>query len=142
MLNRIGRRAVLALPAKLLPWLLWQPPADAAPAPVTLSRFLTLSTRLTGRRGLDSKIAAIYLNALAADPDRRRRLASLTGGGRDIELEGEIITSWYTGVYKAGGEDRLATHRGALLWKAMGVPVPGNCGGATGFWSRPPEETR
>ncbi len=142
-MGTVERRIILTLPARLLAWFLWRRRAEAAPASVSVSAFLALSTRLTGRPGLDPKIASIYLNALAADPGRRGRLANLARGrSSDIDLEREIITSWYTGIYKAGSENRLATHRGALLWKAMGVSAPGTCGGATGFWTRPPEEPR
>ena len=49
-----------------------------------------------------------------------------------------IIEWWYTGAYTVGGERRLATHTGALMWAALGMPAPGTCTGSFGAWSRPP----
>jgi len=118
-------------------------PALAAPAAVTLSEFLALSSRLTGKSALDPAVANIYLTALTADPNKRGRLAGLARSGRsDAGLEREIILSWYTGIYKSGDEGRVAAYRDAVLWKATGLEAPGTCAGATGFWARPPEEVR
>ena len=80
-----------------------------------------------------------YLAGLLSDPKNGSRLKALASGrASDPDLEREIILNWYTGVYKAAGESRLATHSGALLWKALGIPAPGTCSGKTGFWSKPP----
>jgi hypothetical protein len=105
-----------------------------------LSEFLTLSTRLTGKSLLDPKLASLYLTALEADPKKRGRLIDLARGRRsDPDLERAIILSWYTGIYKSGKEDRLATYRDAIVWNVLGYPAPGTCGGPTGFWAQPPE---
>jgi hypothetical protein len=72
-----------------------------------------------------------------------RRLAGLAHGRQSHpNLEREIIQVWYTGTYKSGKEGRVAAYREALMWKAMGTPAPGTCGGAFGFWARPPEGVR
>ena len=141
-MDSIARRAVLALPAKLFALLLFQRRlAEAAPPPIRISEFLTLSTRLTGHTKLDPKVASVYLSALLADVTKRGRLADLVRrGSSHPELEREIILAWYTGIHDSGGEKRLATHRGALLWNSLGVSAPGTCGGPTGFWARPPAE--
>jgi hypothetical protein len=139
----IGRRALLTLPGKALAILLWRSvPAEAAPRSVGLPEFLKLSTRLTGHKGLDPGIAKVYLAALLADAGKRSRLADLVGGRPHADLEREIVQAWYTGIYDAAGEKRLATHRQALMWKSLGVAPPSTCGGPFGFWARPPAEPR
>jgi hypothetical protein len=137
MLN-IARRELPALLAKLFALVMLRQPTPAAPA-ITLPQFLALSTRLTGRAGLDPKVGRVYLTALLAVPRNREPLAQRAP---DPELEREIILAWYTGVYSANGQIRLATHSGALIWKALGTPAPGTCAGEMGFWSRPPADPR
>ena len=136
------RRAFVVLPQKLFALLLFpRREATAATARISLPEFLTLSTRLTGRAGLDPAIGRIYLTALLADPDKSRRLVDLARGrSSQSDLEREIIVAWYTGLCKSGREDRLATYRQALVWKALAIPAPGTCGGPLGFWARPPKE--
>jgi hypothetical protein len=108
---------------------------------IGLSEFVALSARLTGRSGLDPKIASLYLAALTADRNKRRRLANLVHGAQnDADLEREIILYWYTGIYKSGKEARLATYREAVLWKAAKIAAPGTCAGPFGFWAQPPAE--
>lgn len=142
-MNGMERRALLVLPGKLFALLLWgRFRAEAAVEPVSLSEFLNLSTRLTGRTRLDPRIARVYLSALLADTNKSSRLAELVRGRPHADLEHEIILAWYTGVYDTGGEKRLATHRDALMWRALGVAPPATCGGPFGFWARPPAEPR
>ena len=137
-----ARRRLLAALGSASPFLLLRHSAAAA-SPASLDEFLSLSARLTGRSRLDPKIARLYLSALNATPEKRGPLADLARGrSSHPELEREIILSWYTGFYKAGGQIRLATHTGALLWKALGTPAPGTCGGPMGFWAQPPAEPR
>jgi hypothetical protein len=109
---------------------------------VSTDEFLRLSQRLTGRGNLEAKVGATYLEALLAIPENAGTLAQLareqgTSPAR-AELERTILEWWYTGAYELGGERRLATHTGALMWDALGVPAPGTCAGAFGEWSRAP----
>jgi Membrane bound FAD containing D-sorbitol dehydrogenase len=99
----------------------------------SLEDFVRLSSRLTGRTDLDRAAAAAILKGLLSTPGNAARLMQL-----DAAMEREIITAWYTGMYDVGGERRLATHAGALQWRAIGVPVPGTCAGRFGAWSQPP----
>ena len=103
-----------------------------APAP-SLDDFLAWSSRLTGRTDLDRAAAAVYLKALLDTPGNAQRLRR-----PDAALEREVIVSWYAGTYEVRGERRLATHTGALQWRAIGVTAPGACSGRFGAWSQPP----
>lgn len=137
----LSRRAFLA--AALVPAL--TRPGLSAQAPVSLDEFVSLSRRLLSRTAVDRDLAATYLKALLADPVRAAqltRLARNTGRAATpahVALEDTIIESWYTGIYTLNGEPRLATHTGALMWGALGMPAPGTCAGAFGAWSRPPQ---
>ena len=114
-----------------------------APA-ISAADFLRFSQRLTGRSTLDPDAAALYFKALTADAATAPLLARLvTGSGGDLTpahlaLERTILEWWYTGVYTVRGEPRLATHAGALVWSAMGMPAPGTCAAPFGAWARPP----
>jgi hypothetical protein len=123
------------------------PTPVAGLAPVSEQEFLRLSQRLVGRTTLDAQVAATYRNALLAVPTNIPLLADLARGAapdlrptrEHLALEGTIVEWWYTGRYTlAGGEPRLATHTGALMWDAIGTPAPGSCVGASNAWSRPP----
>jgi len=134
----ISRRELATLLGKLFAVVTFWRPAAAAPA-ISLQEFLALSRRLTGRAELDPKIGQIYLTALLAVPKNGELLAGLARGGSSRpELESEIILAWYTGVYQSGGQSRLATHTGALVWKALGTSAPGTCVSEMGSWSREP----
>ena len=112
-----------------------------------LNEFLRLSQRLVGRKSLDAKVAAIYLEALLAAPGNRTLLSDLARAsvGRSalseahLALERTIIEWWYTGVYEINGERRVATHTDALMWEAIGVPAASVCAGVFGDWSRSPK---
>lgn len=96
---------------------------------VSLEDFVRLSEAVVGRTNLDRKVAAIYFDALKAE------------GTSGELLERKIIECWYTGTYTApDGRPRLATHTGALMWSALGMPAPGTCTGSFGAWSRPPRQ--
>jgi hypothetical protein len=114
-----------------------------ATQPTSLDEFVELSQRLLGRSKLDRDVAQIYLNALLADADNTIYLATLVqmNGNPTPEqaaLSRTIIEWWYTGVYTIDGKPRLATHTGALVWSALGMPAPGTCAGQFGAWSQPP----
>lgn len=111
---------------------------------ISLDEFVRLSQRLLGRTNLDARVAATYFNALIADAANVPLLARLAqGSGTDLTpahlaLERTIIEWWYTGTYTVGGKRQLATHSGALMWGALGMPAPGICTGTFGAWARPP----
>lgn len=127
----LGRRAFLALVA------LCSPLAGAArafqPRAISLDEFVALSSRLTGHPDLNRQAADALLKALLATPERAARLAH-----PDAALEREIIAAWYTGAHDVRGERQIATHTGALKWRALGIPAPGACAGRFGAWSQPP----
>jgi hypothetical protein len=139
-----SRRALLALvvwlvPAARLRALARQP----RPTATSLDEFLELSGRLLGRSKLDQDVARTYLDALNADSDDAVHLATLVHSNgnptpEQAALSRTIIEWWYTGVYYVNGKPRLATHTGALMWSALGMPAPGTCAGPFGAWSRPP----
>lgn len=126
----LGRRAFLAAVAVCSP-LSRLLGAAAAPA-VSLDEFLALSSRLTGHVDLNRQAAAVFLKALVATPEKAAQLRR-----PDAALQRAIIVAWYTGAHDVGGERQLATHTGALKWRAIGVPVPGACAGRFGAWAQP-----
>lgn len=111
---------------------------------ISLDEFVRLSQRLLGRTNLDARLAATYFNALIADAANVPLLARLAQSpatdltAAHLALERTIIEWWYTGTYLVGGKRQLATHSGALLWGALGMPAPGTCVGPFGAWARPP----
>ena len=117
------------------------------PAAISQDQFLRLSQRLVGRTRLDAQAASRYLDALLSVPGNGPLLAQLAGSTAagpestpaHLALERTIIEWWYTGTYILDGQPRLATHTGALMWNALGMPAPGTCGVAFGAWSRPPQ---
>ena len=119
-------------------------PRRARAQRISVEDFVKLSERLTGRTNLDARVATLYCNALMADAANAPLLARLVqDSGAEltpahIALERTIIECWYTGMYTVNGERRLATHTGALMWAAMGMPAPGTCATPFGAWSRPP----
>lgn len=131
--------AVLLAPSARLRAFARQP----RPAPIALDEFLELSGRLLGRSKLDREIAQIYLDAVLSNADDAVQLAYLVESNANPTPEMKtlattIIEWWYTGVYTLDGKPRLATHSGALIWSALGMPAPGTCAGTFGAWSQPP----
>jgi len=125
----LGRRAFLTVVAFLAPLARIAGVAQS----FSLDDFVRLSSRLTGRTDLDRAAAAAILKGILATPANAARLVR-----PDAAIEREIIAAWYTGMYDLRGERQLATHSGALQWRAIGVPVPGTCAGRFGAWSQPP----
>jgi hypothetical protein len=111
---------------------------------ISLDEFVELSGRLLQRTRLDREVAQIYLDALSADADTAVHLATLyqSNGNptpEQAELSRTIIEWWYTGTYTIGKDRKLATHSGALMWDAMGMPAPGTCSAPFGAWAQPPQ---
>jgi hypothetical protein len=147
MMRILGRRVfVTLLAAVAAPWRAQGLVMAASPAaqgtPADIDAFLALSSRLTVHAPLDPGAGRLYLDALVTSPARHGLLLDLLDGRRrgpaHSALERDIVESWYTGVYEANGERRVATHGGALVWKAIGRSAPGVCAGMTGDWARPP----
>ena len=140
----ISRRAFVFAASCLVPTTRLFVSQRGAQAPtITGAAFLRLSERLVGRQGLDAEVASSYLQALLRVPENGPRLARLALGNSardagDRALEGAILECWYTGTYLDGTERRVATHTGALMWSAVGVPPPATCAGVFGAWSQPP----
>lgn len=117
-----------------------------AASPLSLERFLSWSARLTGRSNLDAESGRIYLEALLTNPQNAALLEALAGaapGARapteaHAALEREVLAAWYTSVCVVNGKRHAASHAGALMWQAVGLPAPGSCAGAAGSWSSPP----
>ena len=126
-----GRRAFLASVALFSP--IARRLALAQPPSFSLEDFLMLSSRLTGRTDLDRAAADTFLKAHLSTTGNAARLRN-----PDASLERAIIVSWYTGIHDVRGEQRLATHTGALKWRALGIPAPGACAGRFSAWSQPP----
>lgn len=144
-MNRLSRRAFLWLAVLLAPAERLRAGVEQVAAPaISLEEFVRLSQRLVGRTKLDAQAAATYFNALIADAANVPLLERLAQGPgidltpADLALERTIIEWWYTGTYTVAGERRLATHTGALVWTALGMPAPGTCAAPFGAWSRPP----
>ena len=131
-MRRLGRRAFVAAMAFVTPLFRTVGVAQS----FSLDDFLALSSRLTGRRDLDRDGAAILLDARVATPGTAGKLRR-----PDAALEREIIVAWYTGMCTLRGERRVATHTGALQWRALGAPAPGTCVDRFGAWADPPRTT-
>ena len=113
------------------------PLAAGASDTITVDAFRALSARLTGvaLTDLDTKAAGKLLDgfislgresdlaALAVDP------AASTG-----RLANAIVAAWYSGRI---GAATIGLNQ-ALLWKVLDfTKPPGECGGATGYWTDP-----
>ena len=127
----LPRRAFLAWLGFVAP--LARAVAAAQPRAMSLDEFMAWSSRLTGHRDLNRQAADTMLKALLASPASAAKLAQ-----PDAAFEREIIAAWYTGTHQVGGERRIATHAGALKWRALAIPPPGQCAGRFGAWSEPP----
>ena len=127
----LGRRAFVAVVSFVSP--LARALEAFQPRPISLDEFIALSSRLTGHTDLNRQAADVFLKALLATPGNAARLAQ-----PDAALEREIIAAWYTGTHDRRGERQVATHAGALKWRALGIPAPGACAGRFGAWSQPP----
>jgi hypothetical protein len=126
----LHRRAFVAVVSFIGP--LTRAAAAFQPSPISLDEFIALSSRLTGHTDLNRTAADVFLKGLLATPGNAAKLRQPDAG-----LERDIIVAWYTGAHDVRGERQLATHAGALKWRAVGVPVPGTCAGRFGAWAQP-----
>ena len=141
----LTRRALLASAVWLAPMarLRAQARQPSAAGAISLDQFIELSQRLLERSKLDREVAQIYLDAVRSNPEDAVTLEYLVQSNGNPTPEMKVLAStiiewWYTGVYTVGGQRRVATHTGALVWTAIGVPADGTCAGPFGGWSRPP----
>ena len=147
-----------------LPALGSEPTALATPVPgaLDLTKFLHLSTVLTGFDDLNPVLGQVYLTSLeaagsgttltqlyqqagfqtGATPASVDELAA--AGIYDDEalatLADTITQNWYSGVYGPHDDQRIATYVDALVWKAITFTKPRTvCGPYVDFWrERPP----
>lgn len=135
----IPRRAVLlsTLAAAMGGWPLMggtQPLAQAqTPSQASVNDFLALSAGLTGfaMSELSASVGAMLLQSFQAQ-------ATLKGP----KLNQEIIAAWYSGIRQTPAGPVVVTHQDALVWRSAAfLHPPGQCGGAFGYWSTPPEST-
>ena len=114
-----------------------------ARSPVTVGQFLLLSSRLTGRQGLDREIGRSILDGFLAT-GHGAAVAALVAGGNDHKyagVAGAIVAAWYSGVGPAADGFALVTFERALVWGAIAFTKPfGVCGGETGYWAAAPED--
>ena len=129
---------------------------------ISLQEFLEFSSLLTGVTDLDPALGRIYLEALQSGTPQGPTLADVYGAAssgsgtlpQDLEaLSGagffdqdgigsvadQIITMWYTGVYKVGDEERVATFVDALAWKVLHFTKPLTICAQFGFWATEPQ---
>lgn len=130
-MSQLGRRAFLTVVVFISP--LARAAGAFQPRTISLDEFIALSSRLTGHTDLNRAAADVFLEALLATPANAARLAQ-----PDAALEREIVAAWYTGAHAVRGDRQLATHTGALKWRALGIPAPGSCAGRFAAWSQPP----
>lgn len=161
-----------ALAAAGLPWGCARPtpgspePAGSAtpngsPDP-DLTRFLALSSVLTGFDGLDPTVGSLYLAAIRADAARSKALdalversgiasakppsspAELARSGiftdpATLATTSQILADWFSGTYAGPNGPVTATWSQALAWRACRfTKPPATCGGAMGYWAKAP----
>lgn len=109
------------------------PRLGMAQAAAPLDDFLALSARLTG----------FPVSALSAGVGELLLKSFQTRGELQAPaLSAEIIAAWYSGVSQTAAGPVVVTHDQALVWHSADfLHPPGQCGGAFGYWSLPPEKT-
>ena len=128
----------------------WAQPA----ATITPAQFSALSATLTGYPAADASVAAKVLAAFPARTQREAlgRLAQAVAQTPPAELDAtlkaqgleklanELVGVWYSGVASTPTGQRVVLYTDACIWTAMTFAKPmGVCGGATGYWSQPPQ---
>ena len=154
--NNVRRRLLQAMASASALALTNEAVAATAPAANVLSidSFAKISATLTGYPTADATVAAKVLKALAT-PARRAalaKLASVVAATPQAQLEtalraegldvvaNEVVSAWYSGVVTNANGPQLVLYNDAYVWTAMTWSKPmGICGGATGYWSSPPQ---
>jgi hypothetical protein len=119
------------------------PGSPARAAPITTEQFIQVSARLLGVPGatLDRGAAARLLSAFLAigEEDGLSLLAADTSVNTGTVAD-DIVAAWYSGLVQTAHGVSVATFTDAHVWSALDYSKPfGSCGGATGYWARPPE---
>lgn len=139
----VQRRTVLI--AGLVSSVAGVPLAWASTHDFTVQDFVALSAKLTERaEGTLNPHAALALfdafatqgrlPALAPLADLSAREAAATVDGRDV------LQAWYTGVIHTAQGPQMVNGTAPLVWSsAVFLHPPATCGGATGYWSQPPQ---
>lgn len=136
----ITRRALLRGASALSVLALIEAPAHALGAKLDSEGFLKLSRKLLEQTNVSKDIGDQMLNAFTA-LGKQSELAGLAAGRRNDELADRIVASWYTGESPDPASPTVLSYTDSLIWDALDYTKPmGYCGGATGYWSEPPEE--
>ena len=136
----ITRRALLRGASALSVLALMEAPAQALGAKLDSEGFLKLSRKLLEQTNVSKDIGDQMLNAFTA-LGKQSELAGLAAGRRNDELASKIVASWYTGESPDPASPTVLSYTDSLIWDALDYTKPmGYCGGATGYWSEPPEE--
>lgn len=136
----ITRRALLRGASALSVLALMEAPAQALGAKLDSEGFLKLSRKLLEQTNVSKDIGDQMLNAFTA-LGKQSELAGLVAGRRNDELASKIVASWYTGESPDPASPTALSYTDSLIWDALDYTKPmGYCGGATGYWSEPPEE--
>jgi hypothetical protein len=136
----ITRRALLRGASALSVLALIEAPAHALGAKLDSEGFLKLSRKLLEQTNVSKDIGDQMLNAFTA-LGKQSELAGLAAGRRNDELASKIVASWYTGESPDPASPTVLSYTDSLIWDALDYTKPmGYCGGATGYWSEPPEE--
>ena len=120
-----------------LPYL---PQARAATMPFTLDAFITLSSQLTHRpaSSLNREMAQRIVDAFLAQGKQHELTALVRDPSAQTPLATELRAAWFSGLSPEPDTAPLG-YQHALVWSAAAfLHVPGQCGGATGYWAQPP----
>lgn len=130
----IRRRAILlsTVAATTAAW----PQLGTTKAAPPLDAFMALSARLTGFpvSALSASVGVMLLKSFPAQTALKAPLSP--------KRNAQIIAAWYSGVRPTAAGPVVVTHAEALVWHSADfLHPPGQCGGAFGHWSLPPEKT-
>ena len=108
----------------------------------SLEDFLLLSARLTQHPVSHLNVTAA--SALLKAFENRGLGASLAklaaDQNADEKLAAEVISAWYTGICQTSDGPVAIIFEDALLWKTAAFLHPwSTCGGATNYWTLPPQ---
>jgi Membrane bound FAD containing D-sorbitol dehydrogenase len=143
MMPTLTRRGLLVGGVCIATATLDLPHVAVAQAPISVDQFRALSAELTGAAiaDLDAAIAGQVLAGFLS-LGRGPELAVLAADPKAPAgaLANEIVAAWYSGSYETSAGVAAFDLTGALLWRSLDfTKTPGTCGGATGYWSDPPQ---
>jgi fructose 5-dehydrogenase small subunit len=139
------------------------PPTVPRPDNLLLRDFVELSRVVTGKPGLPESVGRRLLTLYESTPDGLQHLSALhrriiasdppmidfdawlrsADGGEDglKRTARQVLEQWYTGIYHDGRQTVVFAYEDALMYRPCAEvrPVPTQCGGEMGFWSKPPQ---